>query len=374
MRRRVYLLVLVVLSMSLLTGCLGLVNKVKEEMDTQTFSGEQENEDEELQASTEYEDDTIESATESVVADEGRFQFTVPLDYEQMESDLVFMSSDGMSAVGINGVSALGSGEPEELFEQFVEFYEEQSKELLERSDEVSEFTSVDGSDCFVGDLIVEMTDSTFNHTKVVMVPNKNLMISVTHQSVNEEDLEPQILEDLIMSFEFTLCSQDEISGYTFVRPDNGSEFVFNDDGSVQYYKNENVHEDNYFDGTYEVLRGQEAIDELIAMTEYGYTQEELDMVMQQSMDNYSLMVDREETTYSEGENGELVAETTGSYFVCEDSFYVVKITWKESKVDGVEEKMEDILVPFLGHYILELGSFDCLNLNTVSTQLWERQ
>lgn len=376
MKKILYILIPVVLSMSVLTGCMGLITAVtqvtQEIMDDQDFFEEEERESSE--SYSEQEEDIPESIIEYTVVDEGRFEFSVPSDYEPMESGLSFWSPDNDFAIGINGVSQMGSEEPEVLFEQLVEFYREESQEVLEYSDGLSEFTSLDGSECFVGDITVEMSGPTFNYTRVVMIPNKNLMITVTHQAIEKEDLDPEILENLVMSLNFTLFEEDEISEYTFVGQDNGSEFVFNNDGSVQYYKSENIHDDNYFEGSYEVLRGEDAINELIAMTEYGYTQEELEMVMKQSMDSYSLMADRDSMTYSEDENGDLVAETTGSYFVCEDSFYLVKITWNYSKIDGVEEQMEEVLVPFLGHYIEELDSFDCLNLNTVSTQLWERK
>ena len=56
---------------------------------------------------------------------------------------------------------------------------------------------------------------------------------------------------------------------------------------SYRYYRSEDDHENQYYEGVYEVYYGQTAVDKVVSMTEYGLTEEELNQVLSANMNGY---------------------------------------------------------------------------------------
>ncbi len=303
--------------------------------------------------------------------DEGRFTFSVPSGYTSRDQSFSFFTDAGDAALGINAVSALGSSELDEIMPALLEVFAS-SGEIVNSSKELSDFVSLDGSACKYGWAEIAMTDTTYAYMEFIMAPSKNLLISTMYQAQSQQGLMPDDLAVLRNSIEFSIGTQDEITGGTFVNQNDFSELVLNSDSTYNYYQTTGEHSDNYYSGTYEVFYGSDATEKLISMKDYGYTAEELDTTLKNNMNGYVLMSDNSMPII--GEDGELTSSASDMYFICEDTFYLMILTHETATIDGATEDLGSVVVPFLGYYMPDLGGFDSLNLNTVSNQFWERQ
>ncbi len=313
------------------------------------------------------------SASDSIASsyDEGRFTFSVPPGYTSRDQSFSFFTDAGDAAMGINAVSALGSSELDEIMPALLDVFAS-SGEIVGSSAELSDFVSIDGSACKYGWAEIAMTDTTYAYMEFIMAPSKNLLISTMYQAQTQQGLMPDDLAELRNSIEFTIGTQDEITGGTFINQNDFSELVLNSDATYTYYQTEGEHNDNYYSGTYEVFYGSDATDKLISMTDYGYTAEELDTALKNNMNGYALM--SENSMPIVNEDGELVSSASDTYFICEDTFYLMILTHETAIIDGASEDLGGVVVPFLGYYLSDVGGFDSLNLNTVSSQFWQRQ
>ncbi len=310
-----------------------------------------------------------ESNGEFQTVDEGRFTFSVPAEYIESDVANVFSSSDGMYYIGINAVSSLGSQDEDSLYSSMLEVFNG-SGTITDSSENLSDFVSSDGTECRYGYAIISMDDTSYSYIEIIMAPSKNILITTMCQALDEERLSAEEMSQLRNSIEFTVATGDELTANTLINGNDGSELVLNGDGTYNYYQAQGVHDDNYYSGSYEVYYGSAANEKLVAMQEYGYTEEELDTALKNSMDSYSLM--SEDMGIILDDNAELALAETESYHVSLDSFHLLILTHENSVVGGVEEPLDNVVVPFLGYYIPELGGYDSLNLNTVSAQFWE--
>ena len=171
-------------------------------------------------------------------------------------------------------------------------------------------------------------------------------------------------------SLRFEIGSQDYITGNTFTCSD-GSQLCLQDDQRFFYYRSEDDHENQYYDGTYEVYYGQAAMDKVASMTEYGLTEQELEQILLANMNGY---VPGESTPmdyfYSMGD----IEDTRTRYSICRDTFYAVIL-----HNDHLVRSPEDIIeagnsVLYLGFYIPELNMADLTNANALSYTQWTFQ
>lgn len=127
---------------------------------------------------------------------------------------------------------------------------------------------------------------------------------------------------------------QNEIRNTTWIASD-GSEVVFGEK-EIHWYQEENIHDDNFYAGTYEYYRGSEAINFITTeLSSYGITEEKLEKVFA-SNDQYS-----------------------------EDNFVVFNIVYSSLTIDGKISEPAVSLVPWFG-FILEDGTYlDVANMNT---------
>lgn len=140
---------------------------------------------------------------------------------------------------------------------------------------------------------------------------------------------------------------------------------------SYRYYRSEDDHENQYYEGVYEVYYGQTAVDKVVSMTEYGLTEEELNQVLSANMNGY---VPGGSTPgdylYYEG----VLEDTRERYTVCLDTFYAV-ILHNQRLVyspDNVREDGNSTL--YIGFYIPELEMADLTNCNALSHTQWTFQ
>ncbi len=364
------ILILMLACIMLFSGC-GMIETavdiatdvIEEEM--QSYS------DSSMPSQENVKDDGADSDGAETLYDEGRFTFSVPSGYTSRDQSFSFFTDAGDAAMGINAVSVLGSSSLDEIMPALLDVFAS-SGEIVSSSDELSDFVSIDGSACKYGWAEIAMTDTTYAYMEFIMAPSKNLLISTMYQAQTQQGLIPDDLAEIRNSIEFTIGLQDEITGGTFVNQNDFSELVLNSDATYTYYQTEGEHSDNYYSGTYEVFYGSDATAKLISMKDYGYTAEELDTALRNNMNGYALMSDNSMPII--GEDGELVSSASDTYFICEDTFHLIILTHETATVDGVSEDLGDVVVPFLGYYLPDMGGFDSLNLNTVSSQFWQRQ
>lgn len=300
--------------------------------------------------------------------------FTVSAEWTQMDGTDLFSSENGKEVYGLQEISALGSGTPQEFYEELVESYRTTNQFTdLEAPEELTSWVSDDGVACQIADL-TGYQESKIYCTKLVIAPQKNMVLTYCGQASKDQVDDPSVvwrsLNSMCESLTFERGSQDYISGNTFLCGD-GSQLCLQSDGSYRYYRSEEDHENQYYEGVYEVYYGQAAVDKLVSMTEYGLTEEELDQVLSANMDGYipggSSPTDY---LYSQG----ILEDDRERYTVCLDTFYAV-ILHNQRLVyspDDVKEGGNSTL--YMGFYLPELETADLTNCNTLSHAQWTFQ
>lgn len=299
--------------------------------------------------------------------------FTVSTGWTQMDGSDLFVTENGKEVYGLNGVSALGSYTPQEFYGNLVEYYRTSNQFTeLDAPEELTSWISDDGVACQIADL-TGYKDSVIYCTKLVIAPQKNMVLTFCGQA-HKNTCEPsdvlRSLNILCDGLTFETGNQDYISGNTFLCGD-GSQVCLQNDGSYRYYQSEDDHENQYYEGVYEVYYGQAAVDKVASMTEYGLTAEELEQVLSANMNGYvpggSTPADY---LYSEG----MLEDNRERYMVCLDTFYAV-ILHNQRLVyspENVREGGNSTL--YIGYYLPELGMADLTNCNALSNTQWTFQ
>ena len=296
--------------------------------------------------------------------------FEVSEDWLQAEGMDMFYT-DKNEVYGLNGVSPLGSYEPQALYEELSAYYSGQF-DTFSAPEELTAWQSSDGVECLTADF-TGVYESVLYCTKVVIAPQKNLVLTFDAQAYKDRQ-EPtvvwMVLNQLCESLTFEIGTQDEISGNTFLCGDS-SQLCFQDGGDFRWYQSAEDHEHQYYEGVYEVYRGQEAMDQVASMTEYGLTMEELEQVLAASMNGYIPGGSRpSDYFYSSGE----LEDDRTRYDVCLDTFYAV-ILHNQRLVHApgdVTEGGNSTL--YVGFYLPELKMADLTNCNAASHTQWTFQ
>jgi len=319
-------------------------------------------------------DQTPVSTPSKIVYSTQGISFDVPEDWTRAEGTDVFYTADQQEVYGLNGVSILGSYTPQEFYEELTGYYESSGQfDSLEDPGELYSQTYGEDVSCQIADL-VGYQGTTLYCTKLVIVPQKNLVLTFCGQAYKDNIQDPSVLQnmlnDLCDSLTFEIGSQDYISGNTFLCGD-GSQLCLQDDGSYRYYQSADDHENQYYEGVYQVYRGQDAMDKIVSMTEYGLTMEELEQVLSADMNGYipggSSPADY---LYATGE----LEDNRTRYNVCLDTFYAVILNNQRlvHSPDDVREGGNSTL--YLGFYIPELNMADLTNANAASYTQWTFQ
>ena len=300
--------------------------------------------------------------------------FHVPEDWTQIEGTDLFYTENQKQVYGLNGVSALGSYTAQEFFEDLVGYYRTSNQfDSLDAPETLSVWQSSDGVECHIADL-TGYQGSTLYCTRMVIAPQKNLVLTFCAQAHKDEIQDPasvwRVLDDLRDSLTFEIGSQDYISGNTFLCGD-GSQLCLQDDNSFCYYRSADDHENQYYEGVYEVYYGQAAMDKIVSMTEYGLTMDELEQVLSANMNGYIPGGSRpSDYLYSSGE----LEDNRTRYDVCLDTFYAV-ILHNQRLVyspDDISEGGNSTL--YIGFYLPELEMADLTNCNAASYTQWTFQ
>lgn len=300
--------------------------------------------------------------------------FNVPADWTQAEGTDLFYTADGQQVYGLNGVSPLGSYEPQAFLKLLTDNYESTGQfDQLETPDELYSWTFGDDVECQVADL-VGYKDAVLYCTKLIIAPQKNMVLTFAGQAYKDRIQDPIVVQYqlnlLCENLTFEVGTQDEISGNTFLC-DDGSQLCLQDNHTYRYYRSADDHENQYYEGVYEVYRGQEAMDKVTSMSEYGLTMEQLEQVLAANMNGYipggSSPADY---FYS---SGALEDERT-RYNVCLDTFYAV-ILDNQRLVQSPDEILEGSgSTLYIGFYLPELKMADLTNCNAASYSQWTFQ
>ena len=298
--------------------------------------------------------------------------FQVPADWTQAEGTDLFYATGRPEVYGLNGVSPLGSYEPQAFYEALVEHYEETNQfSDLQVAESVSAWQSADGVDCWAADF-TGYQDSIIYCTKLIVAPQKNLVLTFCGQAnaETEGDQVRETLNALCESLTFEIGTEDEITGNTFLCGD-GSQLCLQDSGDFRWYQSAEDHESPYYEGVYEVYRGQAAMDKAASMTEYGLTMEELERVLAANMNGYIPGGSKpSDLLYAMGE----LEDDRERYQVCLDTFYAV-ILHNQRLVTSPEEVREGgNSTLYIGFYLPELNMADLTNCNAGSNTQWTFQ
>lgn len=114
--------------------------------------------------------------------------FQVPADWTQAEGTDLFYATGRPEVYGLNGVSPLGSYEPQEFYKALVEHYEETNQfSDLQAAESVSAWQSADGVDCWAADF-TGYQDSVLYCAKLIAAPQKNLVLTFCGQANAETE------------------------------------------------------------------------------------------------------------------------------------------------------------------------------------------
>ena len=321
-------------------------------------------------SSSEPDDAGTEDTPSKVTHSTQGVSFEVSEDWLQAEGMDMFYT-DKNEVYGLNGVSPLGSYEPQALYEELSAYYSSQF-DTFSAPEELTAWQSSDGVECLTADF-TGVYESVLYCTKVVIAPQKNLVLTFDAQAYKDRQ-EPtvvwMVLNQLCESLTFEIGTRDEISGNTFLCGD-GSQLCLQDGGDFRWYQSAEDHEHQYYEGVYEVYRGQEAMDQVASMTEYGLTMEELEQVLAASMNGYIPGGSRpSDYLYATGE----LEDERERYQVCLDTFYAV-ILHNQRLVSSPEEVQEGgNSTLYIGFYLPELGMADLTNCNAGSNAQWTFQ
>lgn len=136
---------------------------------------------------------------------------------------------------------------------------------------------------------------------------------------------------------------EDVISGHSWEASD-GSLLVLDDDGTFRYYRDQDDRSDYYYEGTYKVYCGEDAVEYIAEdLEEYGVTEEE----------------QRE------------IFERNEEYNV--DNYYCMVLTYEKCFIDGENTLEETVITPYFGFYYEKYEELDFANMNTATYYYFEK-
>lgn len=137
----------------------------------------------------------------------------------------------------------------------------------------------------------------------------------------------------------------DKITGYSFVDKSEKSLLDLRYSGNFKYYQSKDDLTDNYYEGTYDVYVGKDAVDYITTdLSRYGVTEEELQGVFDRS------------SSYDES------------------NFYCLVLNNEKCMVNGQNTLTTPTSTPYYGFYIESTKTLDIANMNTASYLYFERQ
>lgn len=282
------------------------------------------------------------------------------------DQDGGFLTEDSKAAYMLVGVSPLGSFTPEEFYEGLMEEYERMYT-IQEKDDSLSPFVTADSLDAMIANVQMEFNGNIIS-VDILIVPQKNIVLTFSGQCKTGDEL-PVDVRRITETTTIDIGTKDYVSGNQFLASD-GSELWLQDDGTFLYYLDADDHDYGYITGTYYIYYGQEAIDAIVGMTEYGLTEEELESVLAQNMNGYVPGGNSLYQAYQYFSGDEKNTEQE-EYHVCKDTFYAMEVYNKEMVIGDEVTEAAGNRVLYMGYYLSELEMMDMLNANTTNYTQW---
>ncbi len=369
MKRIAFILALALTSVSL-SGC-GFIDEfkksykealkesIREEIAAEIGSTAESNHKEEI---SDEDTENKTSTSDTVLCTVGNVSFEVKSDWEPIDIDGFegsFKEDGGKAVYQLQGSSSLGSFEPQGFFDYLVDYYGE-SHEVTYSDDSLSEHTAPDGTECLVGRIEL-LKDKAIFYIDVLIAEDKNTVLTFAAQCAETSEPATDIRE-VTETACFNIGTEDMLTGRRFTTSDDTAMYL-EDDGTFRYCESASDPDNAYFSGTYEVFRGQAAIDKLVSMEDYGLTEEELETTLAANMNGYSVGGSMPYDYFDDSSSDE-------GYHICKDTFYALVMETNTLYENG-EESSVDATVLYFGYYVEELGIFDLLNANSVSYSQW---
>ena len=268
----------------------------------------------------------------------------------------------------LQGATPLGAGMDADIFyKSLVDFYSSQQNNRIDEKacEAMKPYTTSDGMDGYIGRITLtapgDNGQSDIHHEiDVLVLPQKNYVVTFDAQCKVSDSL-PVDIREITDTARIDIAKDDVTEGGVFVEQSTNTLLDLSTEGHFIMYFDKDDKKGEYVQGTCEIYRGQEAVEKVAAMTEYGITREELDDRIGQSMNGYSL-------------NGTMPGNSADTYHVCEDSFYamVFRVSAHHEKDGNVEQIENDTL--YIGFYVEELQMLDMVNCKSFSLYRWKRQ
>lgn len=293
-------------------------------------------------------------------------------------NETIFFKPDGSEVYGITGISNLGSGGSELFFKNTIEHIKKEGEvEIIKTSDTLTEKKNKQGVTYYVGWVDSRLKNRP-QYSVFLLVPQKNLVVSFVAQFAKDSISRDEVyetMENMYQDIEFHLGERDYVSGNTFIVGED-AEICFYKDNTFKFYRSKDDHENDYFEGTYEVLYGEAAIDKVVSMKDYGLTREEMEKVLAAQMDqNVSLSKNNlyrywAEEQKKQGKKVEEIERET--HKVCRDTFHAIILHNETLVKSPTESEKLGIDTLYFGHYINEKETMDLVNANAGSYALWK--
>ncbi|MBQ9898344.1 MAG: hypothetical protein IJM44_02685 [Ruminococcus sp.] len=261
------------------------------------------------------------------------YSIDVPADWEQDELDgkVCFRSADQQQGLIFGELIKYGSQSPEYFFDVTAEQNDGVCGELSDTVDDPNGVKYRFGSYWYMDNRLAEM----------IICEDKHFILIISAQASDDTLMKDtmDILVHMAEKIEFAE-TEDMITGRSFESSSYGGNEIrydLGEDGRFRISDREN----SYISGSYELLRGMEAVERVAGLEEYGLTEDEqLDTVYARDcfLDDYYALIFFPQKTADEDEGRDLD--------------------------DG-------ILVLYVGNYCGE-GSFDITNCNSATNELWK--
>lgn len=191
--------------------------------------------------------------------------------------------------------------------------------------------------------LEIDNVDSNYTYNNIIETPEENTNNSTLGTLHGEET--PYNDNYLLEKPNNTTVTKDEISGHSFVDKYENSLLNLNIDGTFEYYQSKYVLTDNYYEGTYKVYNGEEAIDYIAnELREYGVTEQEQRELFERN-NNYDV-----------------------------ENYYCLVLINTKCIINGENTLTSIIETPYFGFYNKSLGLLNIANMKTATYVYFEKE
>lgn len=216
-------------------------------------------------------------------------------------------------------------------------------------------YTTADGRDAFISRLRIYQSDDSIDlihDADLLIIPDNKFFVlfTVAYQADQTVPLDIREVVDTA-TFDLDPVISSVIEGFSFYDEKNEVAIKFTDSQNFVTYLDPDNRDGYYVYGTYSFYMGDEAIDQVDGMKEYGLTESEIRETMPNMLGQYSFLEDD--------------PDKKG---VDEDDFIAIVFDIKgfvdEEGNEGADD-FQEFTALYIGLYIEEYEALDMLNCNT---------